>query len=32
MTDSATFTTPGAEDEETGEDLSDLLLEIQRTV
>ena len=28
MTDSATFTTPEAEDEETGEDLGDLLLEV----
>ena len=28
MTDSATFTTPEADDEETGEDLGDLLLEV----
>ena len=28
MTDSATFTTPEAEDEGTGEDLGDLLLEV----
>jgi len=28
VTDSATFTTPEAEDEGTGEDLGDLLLEV----
>ncbi|MCT0227293.1 hypothetical protein KQ300_03665 [Synechococcus sp. CS-1331] len=28
MTDSATFTTPEADEEETGEDLGDLLLEV----
>ena len=28
MTDSATFTTPEADDEGTGEDLGDLLLEV----
>jgi hypothetical protein len=28
MTDSATFTTPEADDENTGEDLGDLLLEM----